>query len=280
MRTYRLSWTVIVAIVMLAVLSDAKADAAPRLPTAMAAVGDSITRAFDSGAFGDDPMSSWSTGTAPALQSHYQRLLQRGAPLSGHERNDAVTGARMADLYKEMAVVTTQHVDYVTVLAGANDVCADSESAMTSVAAFAIQFRVAMLLLRAGSPEALVYVVSIPDIYNLWSVMKDDGNARLVWGVFGICQSMLANPLSIAPADVARRARVRQRLIDFNAALRRICRQEFAATCRDDHGAAFLTRFGAADVSTLDYFHPSVAGQTKLAAVTWAAGYWGDHADR
>ena len=28
------------------------------------------------------------------------------------------------------------------------------------------------------------------------------------------------------------------------------------------------------DISTRDYFHPSLAGQTKLASVSWAAGYW------
>jgi hypothetical protein len=27
-------------------------------------------------------------------------------------------------------------------------------------------------------------------------------------------------------------------------------------------------------VSTVDYFHPSIKGQNRLASVTWAAGYW------
>jgi hypothetical protein len=34
---------------------------------------------------------------------------------------------------------------------------------------------------------------------------------------------------------------------------------------------SFLT----SDVSTRDYLHPSLAGQRKLAAATWSAGYWG-----
>jgi hypothetical protein len=33
----------------------------------------------------------------------------------------------------------------------------------------------------------------------------------------------------------------------------------------------FNTPFVRSDVSTRDYFHPSVAGQSKLAAITWAA---------
>ena len=105
-------------------------------------------------------------------------------------------------------------------------------------------------------------------------MLKGSGSARFTWAMFGICQSMLKNPLSTAQVDVARRARVRQRNIDFNAQLKTICEREFTATCRYDQNAVFNTKFTAADVSTRDYFHPSVAGQTKLAAASWAAGYW------
>lgn len=38
---------------------------------------------------------------------------------------------------------------------------------------------------------------------------------------------------------------------------------------------AFGTPFEASDVSTRDYFHPSAAGQAKLADVSFAHGYWG-----
>jgi len=146
---------------------------------------------------------------------------------------------------------------------------------MTSVTTFASQFRAAMATITAGSPGASVYVVSIPDIYNLWSVLKGNGSARFLWSVFGICQSMLANPLSTASADVARRARIQLRNIDFNSQLKSICQIEFPSNCRFDENAVFNTKFVASDVSTRDYFHPSVAGQAKLASASWSAGYWG-----
>jgi PKD repeat protein len=41
---------------------------------------------------------------------------------------------------------------------------------------------------------------------------------------------------------------------------------------RFDNNAVFNTKFTKSDVSG-DYFHPSVAGQAKLASVSWAAGY-------
>lgn len=262
-------------LILVAALGAERANAAPPLPSAMASVGDSITRAYNTGPspYADYPANSWSTGTSVTVNTHYLRLLALNPAISGKNYNDAVSGAKMADLNSQMAVVNAQRVEYVTVLMGGNDVCATSESTMTTVAAFADQFRTAMATLTAASPNALVYVVSIPDIYNLWAVLHGNASARFAWAIFGICRSMLANPLSTASSDVARRARVRQRNIDFNAQLSAICAT--FVTCRYDQGAAFNTKFTAADVSTRDYFHPSVAGQAKLAATTWAAGYWG-----
>ena len=36
----------------------------------------------------------------------------------------------------------------------------------------------------------------------------------------------------------------------------------------------FGYRFELPEVSERDFWHPSLAGQRSLAAVTWGAGYW------
>ena len=74
-------------------------------------------------------------------------------------------------------------------------------------------------------------------------------------------------------ADVDRRAFVRQRDIDFNGALADVCSRY--SQCRFDGNAVFNTTFTVSDVSTRDYFHPSLSGQAKLAAGSWTVGYWG-----
>lgn len=84
---------------------------------------------------------------------------------------------------------------------------------------------------------------------------------------------MLANPTSIAQADVDRRARVLQRIVNYNVALAEVCAQY--RHCRFDGGAAFDAQFTKADVIHLDYFHPSLSGQAKLAAGTWPLSFWG-----
>jgi hypothetical protein len=125
--------------------------------------------------------------------------------------------------------------------------------------------------LRDGLPNARVFVVSIPDVYHLWEILHTNFSALLTWSLGGICQSLLANPWSNAPADVARRQQVRDRNIADNAALARVCGQ--FTQCRFDGNAAFNLRFVPSDVSTRDYFHPSVSGQAKAATATWAATF-------
>jgi lysophospholipase L1-like esterase len=251
------------------------ATAREPLPSSMAALGNSITRGYNSGplAYQDNPTHSWSTGTNANVRSHYLRILAANPAIAGKNFNDARSGAKMEDLANQVAVANTQQVDYVTILIGGNDVCASSESAMTPVETFRGQFQAAMTDLAIGSPNSKIYVVSIPDVYRLWEILHTNPAARLVWRLFRICQSMLARPDSTDQADVDRRARVRQRNIDYNQQLQEVC-AIFSATCRYDGGAVFDTNFVASDVSTRDYFHPSAAGQTKLARVSWKAGYW------
>ena len=251
------------------------ANAQEHLPNSMAALGNSITRGYNSGPlpYQDNPTYSWSTGTNPNVRSHYLRILEAKPAIAGKNFNDARSGAKMADLAGQAAVANAQRVDYITILIGGNDVCASSESAMTPVATFRDQFQTAMNELAAGSPKAKVYVVSIPDVYHLWEILHPDPAARFVWSFFRICQSLLARPNSTDQADVDRRARVRQRNIDYNQQLQEVCAT--VTNCRYDDGAVFSTAFAVSDVSTRDYFHPSAAGQAKLAAVSWAAGYWG-----
>ncbi len=242
-------------------------------PDSMASLGDSITRAVnpEPSLFGDQPQYSWSTGDNSAVESHYYRILQQNSLISGNNYNDAVSGARMTHLNDQAQTAVSQGVEYVTILMGANDVCTSSEATMTPVGTFRSQFQQAMDTLTLGLPDARVFVASIPDIYRLWFILKDNSLAVFIWNTFGICQSLLANPTSTAQADIERRDRVRQRNIDFNTQLAEVC--ALYANCLFDNSVGFNTQFEPIHVSTLDYFHPSIAGQTLGASVSWGATF-------
>ncbi|MGZ4676367.1 MAG: SGNH/GDSL hydrolase family protein [Acidimicrobiia bacterium] len=251
---------------------DAPATTVP-VPNSMAALGDSISRGFNAcpTIFGECLSAVWSTGTDTGVDSHLTRLLAVNPAIAGHAFNDAVSGAVMANLDAQAQNAVAQGVDYVAIEMGGNDVCKSTEAQMTSVATYQAQFQQALTTLTTGLPNAHVFVASVPDVRQLWAVGKDVAAARTAWTNFGICPTVTANPLSTAQADVDRRQRVYQRVVDYNTALATVCAQ--FTNCRFDGNIVFDSKFALSDVSTADYFHPSYAGQTGLAALTYSAGY-------
>ena len=264
-----------VAVAAVAAPSAASAESSVTgYPSYLAAAGDSITRAYDADSVyppGERLQYSWATGTSSTVDSIYLRLLAANPAISGQVANDAATGAKMIDLQGQLQNAVSQRAQEVVILMGANDVCTSTEAAMTPVATFKSEFTSAMTALSHGLPDARIYVLSIPSVYRLWQVLHTNSAARFVWAAAGICQSMLANPTSTAAADVARRAAVLQREKQFNTQLQSVCARY--VHCRFDGDVVFNYPYTAADANTLDYFHPSITGQTTLASEAWAHGF-------
>jgi lysophospholipase L1-like esterase len=248
---------------------EAQRAGAPEWPRSMAAMGDSITQAANVG-YGDGDAGffhSWATGRdrADPVISHYERILAADPSIAEAVHNDSVSGARMGDAPRQARRAVSQRVDYVTFLMGANDACTSSRWSMTSVRSFRRDFRRSIDTLVRGLPAALIYVVSIPDVYQLWKVLRDSPQARDAWAFFGTCGSLLSQR-----NDESDRLKVRRRVEDFNAVLDEVCAQY--RQCFYDGGAVFSYRFGPEDVSAVDFFHPSITGQKHLAEVSWQHG--------
>jgi lysophospholipase L1-like esterase len=247
------------------------ASASPPLPSSIAGIGDSITRATDVCCwYGDHPAQSWSTGGGPfdGIRSHYERILVLNPGIYRRNYNDARSGARMRDAQAQAQTAVMQQANYVTILMGANDVCTSSPSTMTSVSDFRAQFAAAMSVLASGLPAGShVFVGTIPNVYRLWQVLHANATAQFVWSVAQICQSMLST--ENGEQD---RQTVLAREQAFNQVLAEVCSQH--AICRFDDYAVFNYQFSESQVSRLDYFHPSLAGQAALASVTWQHSWW------
>jgi lysophospholipase L1-like esterase len=257
--------------VVVGLLAPVSAAAAPALPNSMAALGDSITRAYDvCCSYRDHPGQSWSTGGAwyDGISSHYERIKRHNSAITGHAYNDAVTGARMSAAVDQARAAAGQHATYVTVLLGANDLCTSSPSTMTSTDTFGTQFSQAMATLKQQLPQARIFVSSIPNIYQLWKVLHTNPIAQTVWATAHICPAMLA-----ATMTEAQRQQVVAREVAFNQILADTC-HEYGANCRWDRGATYNYKFSSTQVSVLDFFHPDLDGQAALASVTWAASWW------
>jgi lysophospholipase L1-like esterase len=267
----RLVIALLAAGMIVGLLAPGSAAASPALPNSMAALGDSITRAYDvCCSYRDHPGQSWSTGGAwyDGISSHYERIKRRNSAITGRAYNNAVTGAKMSAAATQASAAAAQHVAYVTVLLGANDLCASSPSTMTPTDTFKAQFSQAMAILKQQLPRARIFVSSIPDIYQLWKVLHTNRVARAVWATAHICPSMLG-----ASRTEAERQQVVARQVAFNQILADTCHQ-YGANCRWDGGAVYSYKFSASQVSVLDFFHPDLDGQAALARVSWAASWW------
>lgn len=243
----------------------------PPLPSTMASIGDSITRAADVCCwYGDHPANSWSTGGASwdGVNSLYERLRALNPAIAGRNHNDAVSGAKMAGGPAQAERAVTQQAQFVTILLGANDLCTSSPASMTPVDTFRAQLRQTLRTLMSGLPgTARVFVASIPNVYRLWEIYHTNWVARLVWDAADICQSLLGPTRTHGERQL-----VRQRNLEFNAVLAEECAAFMR--CRFDGNAIFSFQFARSHVSKLDYFHPSLAGQAELARVTWARTGW------
>jgi lysophospholipase L1-like esterase len=152
------------------------------------------------------------------------------------------------------------------VMAGANDACRSSTSAMTSVEDFRKQFEDAMHTLRASLPKTQVYVSSVPNLMRLWSQGRTNPLGKQVWKL-GICPSMLRDADALDTAATQRRATVQARVQAYNQVLRQVCAKD--RRCRFDGDAVFDYRFGSAQLSPWDWFHPSRNGQAQLAEIAY-----------
>lgn len=250
----------------------AQSDPGPA-PDSIGSMGDSITRGFNAcGFFLDCPSRSFSTGSSSTVNSHYLRIRAVNPEIDGNNVNAGRSGAQADDMPGQAAVLVADGVEYVTILIGANDACAGSEAEMTPVPEFRGHIDAALGTLRAGLPDARVLVMSIPDIKRLWEVGRTSFLARTFWSVGDICQSMLDNPASMAAADVERRDRVQQRVVDYNTELAAAC-AGYGSNCRFDGNAVFGFQFTLDQVSGWDYFHPNTTGQRLLAELTYQAGF-------
>lgn len=196
------------------------------------------------------------------MRSHYARIEARNAAITGHQRNAAVPGSKMAALASQVASGTTGGFapEYVTVMLGAGDIC----FGFTSVDTFRAGFVAGLDALAAASPSARVVVASVWNFESLRrAVLTRDPSAS-----WPLCGDVLNKDAPVSEA-------VMTRIAEYNAVLASECPSATHPSCRFDRNALFDHRWVSDEVSTVDNLHPSVVGQAMLSRVLWDAGFWG-----
>jgi hypothetical protein len=218
-------------------------------PNSIAAIGDLL--ASDE-PLNPNPPHSWSTGTNPAVNSHYLRILAANPAIKGKNYNFT---PQEIDLTAQARQAVAKRVDYVTIGPTEDDTC-DGMSAAKVGAKLDRTLRI----LTGGLPNARVLVTSTRDVARVLHVLDRDEGLR----GFPFCQTQVG-------ASAAELARLHQRFVAANKALAQVCVRY--RQCRFDRNAVFNMPLTLADISSARNFALSAKGQRKLAAVTWKATF-------
>lgn len=230
-------------------------------PLVFGAIGDSITVACNAVNLGDNPAFSWSTGTDAKVNSHLKRL---GSMLKSDVQglNFAVSGAKVADLDKQVAALVAHKPDYLTVEIGANDLCSWKDDYAARIWQFGADLRGHVARVVEVNPNVKILLASIPDIYGLWEVGARQSECQFRWDLLGICSPMLSS--NVTTQD---RALFVERWRAVNASIAAVA-QLYPQNAVFNAGVA-NARIGREHMSTIDCFHPSVGGQNLLADKAW-----------
>jgi lysophospholipase L1-like esterase len=259
--------------------------APPPLPTMLAAIGDSYTQAWSvSPAYKKDhPQFSWAVGTekGDGVYSLRERFVALGANLTVVDA--ATSGKKMDDAPRQAGVVVVEAAKlppgstvFVTFELGTNDLC---DEPMTAPAEFESGLRTAVAILRKGLPAGShILMLSMPDFAHFHALTQASPAALALLGL----RSQSRNCAPFLGAETSYTiAQSTQMLAQYESILVKVCTEVEAADgpsgalhCRSDPLRLAEKDFVLADLSTADYFHPSLTGQAKMAEAAWQAGYW------
>jgi lysophospholipase L1-like esterase len=259
--------------------------APPSLPSLLAVIGDSYTQAWTvSPAYPrDHTQFSWAIGTDPndGVLSLVERFKALGASpavvdaaTSGMKMDDAI---RQANLVAAAArKLTAGQIAYVTFMLGTNDLCDDPK---TDPGAFETAARSAMQIVAAALPAgSRILAFPVPDFAHLRDVTQADPTAKAALALpvnASRCPPFLGDASTATLGQAANYRKL------YDTSLEKVCSEVNVANtgklvCTWDAAKLSLGDFTVGDLSTADWFHPSLSGQAKIAAAAWSADVWKD----
>jgi lysophospholipase L1-like esterase len=259
----------------------------PLPPSLLATIGDSYSQAYSvSPSYLLDHIGfSWVIGSArnDGVFSLYERFKAIGG--SPVVVDAATSGRQMKDAPRQATLVVAAakklkpgQTAYVTFELGTNDLCADPVP-KTDPVSFARDLTTAITTLRSGLPAgSRILMLPVPDFPHFRDITQANPAAR---ALLALPENINRCPPYLGGNGSFSMAQANDYLSRYDAALEGACRDISAADSPSGklyctYNAALLadSDFLIADVSTVDYFHPSLTGQARLAADAWAADVW------
>jgi hypothetical protein len=238
----------------------------PGYPSSMAVLGHSNATGEDS-----DPAqphaviraNSWATGTNPAVNSVYLRILAQNPAIKGHNFNLAQPGATVGELLVEarqaVALKPTPELFLVQIMD--NDIVCPATS--RDYATFRSKLITALGVLAHGAPQSRIFVVSqwgSPTTY--WKALHPA--QRQQFGGAGPC-AFLDPHGRLVPKELVRLETI---IHGYEAQLAAGCKR--IPRCTYD-GGAFGRQVDKNEQISEDLNHFTVKGAAEAAAAAWVA---------
>ena len=263
---------VIGAVLIVVPALGASASSQVAYPSSIVALGHSGSTGYNS-----DPRrprtdaneNSWSTGSNPAVNSLYRRILARNPAIKGHNLNLAVDGSKVDDLVLQAqeAVQLKPRPGLVTIMTVDNDIRCDGTDP-SNYKPFGATLTRALKIISAGAPKARILIVSspwsTPDQYAA-AIASDPGAVQENSGS-GKCDLFDTK----GKPSAAHRRYLQQVTNGYYAVLQRTCAR--TANCVYDRGALGRLAIKLGEM-TSDHNHLSIAGHRKVAALEWPVLY-------
>jgi hypothetical protein len=207
--------------------------------------------------------NSWATGTNPAVQSLYLRLLSVHPQIKDHNVNLARGGATVDDLVGQAQEAVTQKPTNPLVVIQIMDSDIVCPATSNDYASFASTFASALRTLDAGLPSSRLFVVSqfgSPPTYAKALTPAQ----RVSAGGTGPC-AFLDSGGQVVPKELARLEGI---IHQYEARLQAGCLK--VTRCRYDEDA-FGDVVDRPEYIAPDLNHFSIKGHAEAATVAWAA---------
>jgi lysophospholipase L1-like esterase len=218
----------------------------------------------------DGRENSWATGTNPAVDSIYQRLVAKSPEYSGHQFNLAADGATVTDMIAQAAYLpqVKPAPAVVFVQGGDNDMKCDGTDAQ-NYAPFQASFTSLLQSIAKLAPAASIYVMSM--------TISAASYTDLISGLPDVkAQNEGGSPCDPFDANGNRSAAgiaYQQDDIDhYDKAMAAACAA--VQSCHYDNGAMQRLSLVPADL-TSDGNHLDVTGLRKYADLVWSTFFSG-----
>jgi lysophospholipase L1-like esterase len=267
--------------------SPTAAPTAPALPSLLGAIGDSYSQAWSVSPdyLFDHPQFSWVVGTDKS--DGVTSLLERFRALGGSPAvaDAATSGKKMDDAPRQASLVVAAakklaagQTAYVTFELGTNDICA-SPDFMTDPAAFTAQLQSAIGTLRVGLPPgSRILMLPVPDFPHFRDMTQADAAAR---ALLALPKNLNRCAPYLGTSSPSAMVKANDYLSKYDAGLKAACddidaNEATSGRLYCTYNATLLadSDFTIDDLSTVDYFHPSLSGQAKMAEDAWRADIW------